>query len=323
MSDYKFPAEWHSHQLTIMGFPPTKTWSGGGVKAIRECACVANTLSEYEQIMMLVCPEDEAIARKLLSASINIQVTPIDDIWLRDTGPLTVMDVEGNRQAVGFQFDGWGGKCPHENDKTIKQALAQKLGLPYSGVNFVLEGGAICVDGEGTLITTEQCLLNKARNPDARKEGIESLLAETLGINKVIWLDNGLVPDEYTDGHVDGICSFAAPGKVVLHTTDDKSDPNFIICQDAKRRLETERDALGRQLEVIEVPLLAETLSHINFYIANGCVLVPTSGRSEEDDAPLGILREVLAPRKVIGIKSLKLAEGGGGIHCITMQVPQ
>jgi agmatine deiminase len=305
-----------------MGFPPTKTWWGEGIKIIREeCVNVANTLSDYELVKMLVCPDDEAIARKLLGSGVEIEVLPIDDIWLRDTGPLTLIDGHGNRQAVGFRFDGWGGKCPHENDKTLKRRLTTGLGIECVDLAFVLEGGAICVDGEGTLITTEQCLLNKERNQQVKKAGIESLLEETLGIKKVIWLSNGLVPDEYTDGHVDGICSFVAPGTVVLHTTNDTSDDNFAICQDAKRRLEEEVDARGRRLEIIEIPL-GETLSHINFYIANECVLVPTSGCSAEDDIPLGILQEVLAPRRVIGIKSLKLAEGGGGVHCITMQVP-
>lgn len=320
---YYIPAEWHPHQMTIMGFPPTKTWWGEGVKAIREeCACIANTLSEFEQVMMLVCSEDEAVAKKLLSTDIDIRVVPIDDLWLRDTGPLTMIDAQGNRKAIGFQFDGWGNKCPHENDKGIKGQLAKMIGLPYIDVDFVLEGGAISVDGEGTLITTEQCLLNKDRNSQVNQEYVELLLAKILGIKKIIWLDKGLVPDDYTDGHVDGICNFVGPGKIILHTIDDVNDPNYLICQDARQRLRNETDALGRKFEIIEIPLLAEKLSHVNFYIANGCVLVPTTGCSEEDDRPLAILREVLAPRKVIGINSNKLAEGGGGIHCITMQVP-
>lgn len=320
--DYFLPAEWHTHKLTLMGFPPAKTWWGAGVTVIRdECVSVANTLSEFEPVRMLVCPEDEGAARRLLSKDIAIDLVPIDDIWLRDTGPLTLIDGHGGRKFVNFRFDGWGGKCPHKNDKQVKQYLSRGLRIESDNVDFVLEGGAICVDGEGTLITTEQCLLNKARNSNVGKVTAEAVLKRGLGVDKVIWLSNGLVPDEYTDGHVDGICRFVAPGKVVLHTTDNKNSDNYPICNDAKNRLSSEYDNAGRSLEIIEIPLSGE-VSHVNFYIANNCVLVPVSGNYFEDDVPMGILREMFSSRKVIGIKSTKLAEGGGGIHCITMQVP-
>ena len=184
----------------------------------------------------------------------------------------------------------------------------------------MLEGGAISVDGEGTLLTTEECLLHPSRNPGLGKAAQEALLKRTLGVEKIIWLGQGIVPDPVTDGHVDGLCVFVGPGTVLLQMTDDRSDEKFAITQDAKRRLRDARDAEGRPLEIIELPLQNDML-HINLYICNGGVIVPVAGDPAQDDAPMAILRETFPDRGLIGVTGRVIASGGG-IHCITQQVP-
>jgi agmatine deiminase len=230
---------------------------------------------------------------------------------------------QGQRRVAGFTFNGWGAKFPPYNDDALLKArLCQHLDVPMYPIDLVLEGGAVAVDGEGTVLTTEQCLLHKTRNSARDRTKIETLLNQSLGTTKVIWLGKGLEPDPVTDGHIDGLAAFVKPGTVLLHTTKDHSDRNFAICQDAKRRLKEATDAKGRKLEVIDLPLDAD-LSHMNFYIANDCVLVPIASKRDEDKRPMAILREVFPDRKVIGLDGIVLGEGGGGIHCITQQVPK
>lgn len=320
------PAEWQPHECTIMMLPPPQNWTpiGMPMRDVREqWAAVANTIADFEPVVMVVRPEDRKHAKKLLSKEIELIEFPLNDGWSRDSGPVFVVNDKGERRIAGFRFNGWGGKMePFDNDALIKGHLASHFETPMYPIDFVLEGGAVAVDGEGTLITTEQCLLNDNRNTQSREE-VERLLNDTLVTEKVIWLGKGLEPDPITDGHVDGIAAFAGPGRVLLHTTEFKDDPNYEICRDAKRRLEAATDAAGRKLEVVELPLTSETVTHMNFYIGNGFVLVPTAGRKREDKEPMGILRDVFPDHKVIGVDGTVLGEGGGGIHCITQQVPR
>jgi len=323
---FRFPAQWEEHNSTIMVMPPPQNWRGYGI-ALRDVrgqwADVANKLSEYEPVLMVVRPEEKRIAERILSRDIELVELPVNDGWSRDSGPMVLVNDKGERRVAGFTFNGWGAKfSPYEDDALLKARLCKYLDMPMYPIDLVLEGGAVAVDGEGTVLTTEQCLLNKNRNPRSDRATIKKTLNESLGMKKVIWLGKGLEPDPVTDGHIDGIAAFAAPGVVLLHATNDRSDPSFNSCQDAKRRLREATDAAGRSLDVIEVPLDAE-LSHINFYVANDCVLVPVTTRRRENARALAILREVFSTRKVLGIDSTVLAEGGGGIHCITQQVPK
>jgi agmatine deiminase len=326
---FYFPAEWQPHQFTIMVMPPPQNWQDYGIPlddVRRQWADVANKLSEYEHVLMVVRPQDRSIARRMLNKEIECVEFPVNDGWSRDSGPIVLVDGKGQRRVAGFTFNGWGAKFPpYHDDALMKARLSKHLGLEMYPIDLVLEGGAVAVDGEGTVLTTEQCLLNPNRsttNGVADRTRIEKLLNESLGTKKVIWLGKGLEPDPITDGHIDGIAAFVEPGVVLLHTTQDRGDPNFAICQDAKRRLSESTDAKGRKLTVVELPLDAD-LSHMNFYIANDCVLVPITSRRAENERPLAVLREVCANRKVIGVDSTVLAEGGGGIHCITQQVPR
>ncbi|WP_283759932.1 agmatine deiminase family protein [Roseofilum casamattae] len=318
-----FPAEWQPHDYTIMVFPPAQNWEDNGLEdAYEEWANVANTVQEFEPVLMVVHPDERSIARELLSSEIRLIEFPVNDGWSRDSGPTILVNNKGERRIAGFTFNGWGAKFPpYADDALLKARLSGALEIPMYPTDLVLEGGAIAVDGEGTLITTEECLLNRNRNPHLSQAEIEARLRDYLGVQKVIWLGDGIVPDPVTDGHVDGFCAFAAPGVVLLHTTDDRNDPNYRILQDAKRRLQEAKDARDRTLEIVEIPL-GDDLAHMNFYIVNNGIIVPTSGDPEQDDAPLAILREVFPDREVVGVESLTLAEGGGGIHCITQQVP-
>lgn len=322
--NFFFPAEWEPHEFTIMVFPPAQNWRGYGLrKARREWVAVAHAINEFEPVLMVVHPDDKAVAKNLLSSDIEIIEFPVNDGWARDSGPIFLVNGNGERRVAGFTFNGWGGKFPpYRDDALLKARLSAYLDIPMYPSSVVLEGGGVALDGQGTIITTEECLLHRNRNPHLTKKQIEVALKNFFGADKVIWLRRGIVPDPVTDGHVDGICAFAAPGRVLLHSTDDVNDPNYKICLDAKKRLLQARDALERPLDIVEIPL-GRDVAHINFYLANGGVIVPIADDPEQDDAPLAILREVFPEREVIGVSSLVLAEGGGGIHCITQQVPK
>jgi agmatine deiminase len=321
---FYFPAEWRPHDYTIMQFVPAQNWRGYGLKAARrDWARVANTLNEYEPVLMVVDPKDSRIAKKLLSADIELVEYPLNDGWSRDSAPMFVVNDAGERRASNFIFNGWGEKFPpYSDDAKLKARLCRYLNISAYQAPLVSEGGAITTDGEGTLITTKECLLNPNRNPEKSKKAVERILKAYVGVDKVIWLNRGLTPDPITDGHVDGICVFVAPATVMLHTTNDRSDPNYRICQNAKKRLLSETDAQGRPLDIIELPL-AWDVAHINFYIANNVVVVPIAGKKRQDEEAMSIIRNAFPERKVVGVSGKILAKGGGGVHCITQQVPQ
>lgn len=321
---FYFPGEWHPHEYTIMQFVPRQNWAGYGLQAARQdWANVANTISEFEPVLLIVAPEDLQVAKKLISQDIELIDFPLNDGWARDSAPQFVINNRGEIRAIDFTFNAWGQKfSPYEDDAQISTRLSQALGIPFYQSALVLEGGAVTLDGEGTLITTEECLLNPNRNPNLSKAEVESTLKAYYNVDQVIWLSKGTTPDPITDGHVDGICVFVRPGTVMLHTTSDRSDPNYQICQAAKQKLLAETDAKGRQLEIIELPL-ARDVSHINFYIANDCVVVPIANDDSQDKIPMSIIRDAFPERKVVGVRGNTLAQGGGGIHCITQQVPQ
>ena len=317
------PAEWAPHERTLMQFLPPQNWHPRELPAARqEWAMVANAVAAFEPVTMAVRPADRAVAKRMLSSEIALIEMPMNDGWSRDSGPTVLIDGKGARAVAGFEFNGWGAKFPpYGDDALVKARLAAHFGLPLYPAPLVAEGGAIAVDGEGTCLTTEECLLNRNRNPALSQEAVTEVLKGWLGVEQVIWLPRGLTPDPITDGHVDGIAAFVEPGVVLLHTTDDTADPNHAITQQAKRQLEASSDARGRRIEVIELPL-AHDVVHLNFYICNGGVVVPTAGDPRQDDAPLAVLREVFPEREVVAVSGQMLSKGGGGVHCITQQMP-
>lgn len=321
---FSFPAEWARHERTLMQFPsPQNWWPRDLDDARREWAETANTISEFEPVTMAVRSKDRAAADRLLSSQIDLIEMPLNDAWSRDSGPMIVRNAAGLRRVAGFNFNGWGRKFPpYRDDQRAKGHFAAYLDMPMYVSDLTTEGGALHMDGEGTILTTEESLLHTNRNPGWSKAQVEAELLAQLGGKKVIWVPKGLTPDPITDGHIDGIAAFAAPGVVLLHTTYDSGDPNTAITAAAKKALQNTTDARGRRFEIIEVPLTSFDVVHMNFYICNGAVIVPVSGLPQEDDEPLGILQEVFPTREVIGVSGVMIGGGGGGVHCITQQVP-
>ncbi len=317
------PGEWERHRGTIMVFVPAQNWKGYGLDdARKEWATVANTISQFEPLTMVINPPDKAIADTLLSSTITKIQLPVNDGWARDSGPMFLKGPGNERRVAGFTFNGWGGKFPpYHDDALLKARLAAHFQSKMYVSSLVLEGGGVLQDGEGTLITTEECLLHRNRNPRMKKAEVEQELKDYLGAKTVIWLAKGLTPDPVTNGHVDGIAAFAKPGVVLLHQTKDRRDPNYKRLIDAKQRLLKSKDANGRSLKVIDLPL-ADHVAHMNFYICNGAVIVPTENNPKADEPALEVLRDAFPDRQVIGVSGLILSKGGGGVHCITQQIP-
>ena len=321
-----FPPEWSEHEMTIMAMPPATNWRREGFSQadlFKQWAAVANAISAFEPVLMIVRREDRAAASTYLSTKIELIELPLDDGWSRDAGPMVLVNGKGERRVAGFAFNGWGRKFDHyADDKALKFRIGRHLGFPIYPSELVLEGGAVCMDGEGTVITTDECLLHRNRNPAWTKQDVEEELNAMLGTTRVLWLPRGLTPDPITDGHVDGIAAFAKAGVVLLHKSDDLDDLNHGICAEAREILATATDARGRRLTIVDLPL-TDSVSHMNFYIGNGFVIVPIEGDARADDEPMAILSEVFDDREVIGVSGLVLSKGGGGIHCITQQVPR
>jgi agmatine deiminase len=250
---------------------------------------------------------------------------PIDDSWMRDSGPVFVLDGAGGRAGVDFAFNAWGEKFePYGDDAEVAARLLERMGEErIDARDFILEGGSIAVDGEGTLITTEHCLLHPTRNPRLSKDEIARRLRGELGVHNVIWLGRGLVEDLDTDGHVDNVCAFIAPGRVLLQTVADEANPNWDNTRANAERLQ----AAG--LEVEELPLLPyvdhdgppTVVPYTNFYLCNGGVIVPVAGQDTDEEA-LVLLGGLFPGREVVAVPGVTLALGGGGVHCITQQVP-
>ena len=325
---FRMPAEWEPHERTVMVFPGSHNlYRGRGSNDWYGDAClnwsnVVRAVAEFEPVLVIAHEGEAAIARKWCGEGVDVVEMPMNDPWARDNGPALLVDGKGRRAASGYVFNCLGEDNNRSaNDALLKARIASHLGLPIFQSGLVTEGGAFTVDGQGTLITTETCMLNPNRNGVMPREEVERHMCEQLGVTKVIWLESGLMPDPITNGHVDGICAFVAPGRVVVHFCEDSSDVNAAICAKAKADLEQVRDARGRKLEIVELPLAGE-VAHMNFYIANGGVVVPTCGDRVADDRSLGVIAELFPDRKVVGVESVTIAQGGGGIHCITQQVP-
>jgi agmatine deiminase len=284
---------------------------------------VANAVAAFEPVTMVANPGDAAEARAVLDGRVDVLAQAIDDSWLRDNGPVFVTDGEGGRAGVHFQFNAWGGKFhPYDRDAEVGARLVEWLGDPLVEAPLVLEGGSIAVDGAGALITTEQCLLNPNRNPDLSREEIEAELREHLGVQRVVWLGEGLVEDRDTDGHVDLVAAFTAPGRVLLQMVDE-ANPNYVRCLDNVRRLE----AAGLEVDTMDwlpydqVSGQQVAVPYMNFYVCNGAVVLPIAG--DEDDArAIAKVAGHFPDREVVPVPGRILAFGGGGPHCITQQVP-
>jgi agmatine deiminase len=321
----QMPAEWEEHERTIMGWPCRRElWGATFAQAKADYAGVANAIAAFEPVTMVANPgADAGEARAACGSGVEIVELPLDDSWLRDCGPIYVRGGDGQRYAVHFRFNAWGEKfASWDRDAKVGALVAQRLGDPVISGPIVLEGGSICVDGAGALLTTEQCLLNPNRNPTLGREEIEASLGRYLGAERILWLGQGLVEDRDTDGHVDLIAAFAAPARVLLQTVTEEN-PNFERCIENRSRLES------AGIQVVEVPFLPYArvagarvaVGYLNLYICNGAVIVPVTGASSDAEA-LAIIGGAYPGRELVPVRGEVLAYGGGGPHCITQQVP-
>jgi agmatine deiminase len=277
---------------------------------------------------------DAAIRRELHGDMSNVRLVRVatQDAWIRDYGPIFVQDraQKGRQVLLDWGFNSWGGKYPPwDLDDAVPRALGGLLGLPVVTPGMVLEGGSIDVDGEGTLLTTESCLLHRNRNPELSRNDIEARLRQYLGVDRILWLGDGIQGDD-TDGHVDDLTRFFAPGRVVTAVESDPKDVNYRPLQENLERLRGMRDAQGRRLEIVELPMPPPLFhqgarcpaSYANFLIGNGCVLLPTFG-SARDSIAAGILGELFPGRRIVAVPCGDLVWGLGAVHCVSQQQPR
>jgi agmatine deiminase len=347
------PAEYERHSGCWMLWPErSDNWREGAKPAQAAFTAVAEAIVSGEPVTVGVSAAQFQNARARLPREVRVVELSSNDAWMRDVGPTILVDAKGRRRGVDWQFNAWGGLAgglyfPWDRDDEVAHKVLQIEGLERYRAPFILEGGAIHVDGQGTLLTTEECLLNANRNPHLSRAQIESLLKRYLSVSHIIWLDRGTYLDE-TDGHIDELACFVRPGHVLLNWTEDRDDPQYEISKDALARLRHARDARGRELTIHKIhqpgPLYmtaAEAAgvdareathprragdrlpaSYVNFYIANRCVVMPLYDR-RYDGRALRTLQRLFPSRRVIGVPTREILLGGGNIHCITQQVPR
>ncbi|MBA3668726.1 MAG: agmatine deiminase family protein [Sphingomonas sp.] len=316
--------EWAPHEAMWIGFPSDpQLWLDDLAPAQAEVAAFAAAVhagGAGEEVRLVAATEEAASRARALAPFATIIVEPFGDIWLRDTGPI-VVGRGSTRSARGFGFNGWGGKYELEGDADINARLAALAGLPFTKANWILEGGAIDGDGSGCVLTTEQCLLNPNRNRLSRSQ-VEQKLHDDLGFERVVWLGDGLTND-HTDGHVDNLARFVAPGRVAIPTpTGD--DPNRAVYRDAALRLR----AAG--LDLVNIPSPGAIVrdsaivpaSYMNFAIGNAAVVVPQYGAAN-DRAAVAVIEALFPDRVAIGLRADHILTGGGSFHCISQQVPR
>ena len=334
---FRMPPEWHPHECCWMQWPTddfpsdvTASWSNFDIEKGRvSWANVANHISEFEQLKMIVHPNNTDSARKLLSPKVEIFSLPINDAWARDSGAIFLLDNKHNLGGVDSDFNCWGYKTNYELDDKVAEFMIKTSKAKYFKNNMVLEGGSIHVDGSGTLLTTEQCLLNENRNPHLSRVEIENNLKETFGVTNVIWLKHGT--DEGTDGHIDNVACFSAPGRVIAMTCNDKDDPYYDRLNENLEILKTSCDASGNRLKVVElemsyrriIPNDDEPGSYINFYIANNAIILPIFNDKKSDENAKIVVQTEFPDRKLICLDGTQILLGGGGVHCITQQQPR
>ena len=349
---YWMPAEFERHAGTWMLWPERiDNWRDGARPAQKAFAAVAAAIAAFEPVSVGASAAQYEFARAELDARVRVVEISSNDSWMRDVGPTFVVNAAGRRRAVDWQFNAWGGLngglyFPWDQDDLVAQKVAAVEAVDRYAAPLVMEGGAIHTDGQGTLLVTEQCLLNPNRNPQLTKAQIEQYLRNYTGATAIIWLGQGVVDDE-TDGHVDNLACFARPGEVCLTVEDNPRDPQWQVSRDALERLDAARDARGRRLKVHKLPspgplkmTAAEAAgvqfracarpreagarlagSYANFYIANGGIIVPLLD-PRTDAAAVAKLKRVFPERRVVGVPGREILLGGGNIHCITQQVP-
>ena len=320
------PPEWAPHEFVWIGFPShAELWEDDLDPAREEVAAFASAVhagGRGEEVRLVVSDAEAAEAARRLAPFATIVEQTFGDIWLRDTGPI-VLGSGGARTARSFRFNGWGGKYRLEGDDDLAPRLAQTIGLEAPQRDWILEGGAIDVDGTGLGVTTEQCLLNPNRNPGIDRPTVAARLEADLGIERLLWLGDGIHGD-HTDGHVDNLGRFVAEGKLAIPVPESRDDPNSEIYNDARYRAE----AFGLAVAPVPSPGRIEqdgklvAASYMNFYIGNAAVVVPVYGRAN-DEAAVELIGALFPDRKAVGLRADHILTGGGSFHCISQQVPR
>ena len=354
---FHMPGEFEPHHGTIMVFPERPgSWGTDPTAAQRAFCTIARRLSECEQVYMLVNARTLETAERMLPECVLLMQIDTDDAWARDIAPTFVRNDAGEVRGISWQFNAWGGDFDglypdYEKDDAAADAVCERLRIPcYNARPFVLEGGAIHSDGEGTILVTEACLLSKGRNPQMTKDMISACLRDFLGADKVVWIPHGIYNDE-TNEHIDNAAAFLAPGEIVLAWCDDPDDPQYAMCRADYDVLMRETDAKGRHFRIVKLPVPHKPVcvteaecagyefapgedtrepgerlaaSYVNFYFGNDCVLVPQfGGEYAEDDAKaVEILQNAVPEREVVPVDARCILLGGGNIHCITQQIP-
>lgn len=331
------PAEWEPHEATWLSWPHNEdTWPGCLAEVERAFSEMVRVLAEHERVHINVLNADHAaLVRRRLQDQVppervRLHCCPTDDAWIRDYGAIFLCGTDGRRRlAVDFDYNAWGGKYPpYELDRRVAGFMAEVAGQPVSSVPLVLEGGSIDVNGDGCLLTTEQCLLHANRNPRRSRGEIEAVLTETIGARRMIWLGEGIAGDD-TDGHIDQLARFVSADTVVAAVERDRADPNFAALRANRDRLEQAELPDGRRLRVVELPMPAPLFhrrqrlpaSYANFYVANGVVLLPVFG-CRQDAAAAELLRGCFPDRSVVPIDCRGVIAGLGALHCLTQQQP-
>ncbi len=330
---HRMPAEWEPHARCWMAWPYRPDLWVHPVEAVqKDYAAVAHAIRRFEPVTMIVDPTAAAAARDALGSDIELIEMPIEDSWLRDSGPSFVKTADGTRSGVCWRFNAWGGKTPEfSRDARIAPQILKSLGAEPIHSALAFEGGGLSVDGEGTMLTTETCVLNANRNPGITKEKVEAEFARTLGVEKVIWLP-GDPHETGTNGHVDGIACFARAGVVLFEESAYGEGKYFEVTQRNRAALRGQTDAQGRPIELIflteaerrnteATANFSYSTSYINFYIANGAIVMPAFGLAS-DAAAKDAVAAAFPGHDVVTVDISVLASGGGGIHCITQQEP-
>lgn len=339
---FHHPAEWVHHRACWLAFPYNeyewgKPLAAAQAEFVALCQAIADVdpttgQARGEQIELLTANLEvlDQARRALAGTPVNFHLIPYDDIWLRDCAPIFVKDANGTQSAAVFRFNVWGNKFALPLDEIVAVQIAKGTGLPVLEYPFVLEGGSVETDGEGTCLTTRQCLLNPNRNPDLDEATLEQFLKTALGYQKILWLEDGLLND-HTDGHIDTIARFIAPGVVMCMVSQSVDDPNAATLARIAQTLVTFTDAQSRQLKVVTIPSPGRVLddegeimaaSYVNFYIGNSTVVVPTYG-SEFDEAAVGAITHHFPNHRTIGLSAKAILTAGGAFHCITQQQPE
>jgi len=351
---FRMPAEYEPHEGCILIFPErSDSWQYGGYAARKAFVQVVEAISRSEKVTVVASCRQYDNARSLLPEHVRVVEMESNDAWARDYAPVFVTNNADEVRGIDFGFNAWGGLhnglyFPWDKDDAMARKLCDLYEMDvYEYGKCILEGGSIHVDGEGTCMVTETCLLGEGRNPQMSKEEIEQVLKDTLGVSKVLWLPCGIYLDE-TDEHVDNICAFTAPGEVVLAWCEDRTDPQYAMSQACYEYLSACTDAKGRKLTIHKLPLPKPVTmtkeecegldlchdeetrkegdrlaaSYVNFYISNGSIVMPAFG-DEADEKAKAILQTLFPTREVIAIYARDILIGGGNIHCITKQIPK